>query len=87
MLALSGCAIPQQGQVASSDACEDRGYQPGTSEYLDCWNYVTRTNQIDEAQRQSNFNSSMNLFLNSLQPQQRTYACTNAWGQLTTCIQ
>lgn len=95
ILALAGCA-PAMAQVIEednlgleepSDICTNHGFHHGTLEYLECWRYVTGTAQRNERQRQHNFEASMNLFLNSVQPQQRTYACTNPWGQLMTCVQ
>lgn len=55
-------------------------------EYLECWKYVTQAGQINQAQRQRQYETNLNFLLNSDAPRHQTYPCTNAWGQLVTCI-
>ena len=70
---------------ALADTCTDRGFRPGTMEYLECWKYVTH-----RADRERDYlmgwGQAAQGWGNNAESQRRAYTCTDAWGRLTTCI-
>lgn len=86
----NGADPPAQASArpAQPDVCVAHGYTPGTDEYLRCWEYVTRTNQVSgDRVEQQKWRDLMNAgaqMQRSAQPQ--LGACTNIWGTIVPCV-
>lgn len=86
-------AFALMASPALADPCTDRGFQQGTMPYLECWRYVTGTVQRNQARDDANWQSNMDLFQRSIQPQQpnpwlytpNSGWCRNQWGQQVVC--
>ncbi len=80
----AGYAGASEARPAQSDICVDRGYQAGTSGYIDCWRYVNEVNQQNRAAEQTRNNALMNFGAQMMTPPQWGW-CQNAWGQTFAC--